>query len=268
MNSSGTQIGRRSSLFTGIVGRVKTPFLLSPDLFIKPEHNEETADCQPACQPIAEAPSCLRSHAGSHISLIFSYSGKPDKCISTATGRIKHEGYEHVRIAFFFFFVLAQRHQSFTHGEDLCPFPLLFSFLLPLHGFYFLFFSLYVSILLIIHKCPLSLPFPFPLLSSPVAIIEPTTTSASSPGQYMSPCCTQNQKRGPAPHTNLSWKPLLHLWFVTIGWMECLLGVQLHRLSSVYLICTFIFNFFCCCRCRFFFYFYFWVLQPGWIYFL
>lgn len=67
-----------------------------------------------------------------------------------------------------------------------------------------LFFLVYVSILLIIHKCPLSLPFPFPPLSSPVAIIEPTTTSASSPGQYMSPCCTPNQKRGPLPHINLS----------------------------------------------------------------
>lgn len=144
---------------------------------------------------------------------------------------------------FFFFFFSPQRHQSFMHGEDLCPFPLLFFFFFffyPCMDFISFFFSLYVSILLIIHKCPLSLPFPFPLLSSPVAIIEPTTTSASSPGQYMSPCCTQNQKRGPAPHTNPSWKPLLHLWFVTIGWMECLLGVQLHHLSSLYLICTFI----------------------------
>lgn len=111
-----------------MVGRVKTPFLLSSDLFIKPEHNEETADCQPACQPIAEAPSCLRSSAGFHISLILSYSGKPDKSISTATGRIKHVGYGYICSDCFFLFVLPQRHQSFMHGEDLCPFPLLFSF--------------------------------------------------------------------------------------------------------------------------------------------
>lgn len=66
-------------------------------------------------------------------------------------------------------------------------------------------------------------PLPSPPLSSPVAIIEPTTTSAvSSPGQYMSPCCTPNQQREPLPHTNLSWKPLLHLdLFQLAGWSAC-----------------------------------------------
>lgn len=66
-------------------------------------------------------------------------------------------------------------------------------------------------------------PPPSPPLSSPVAIIEPTTTSAvSSPGQYMSPCCTPNQQRGPLPHTNLSRNPLLHLdLFQLAGWNAC-----------------------------------------------
>ena len=65
-------------------------------------------------------------------------------------------------------------------------------------------------------------PSLFPPLSFPVAIIEPTTTSAvSSPGQYMSPCCTPNQQRGPLPHTNLNQNPLLHFGlFQLAGWND------------------------------------------------
>lgn len=55
----------------------------------------------------------------------FSLSSNP--CKSEATGRIKHVVYEHVEIA------SCHRHQSFMHGEDLCPFPVL----LPLHAFSF-----------------------------------------------------------------------------------------------------------------------------------
>lgn len=108
--------------------------------------------------------------------------------------------------------------------ERICLHPL--SFCPCMHFFFFLF---HVSILLIIHECPLSLPLLSPPLSFPVAIFEPTTTSAvSSPGQYMSPCCTPDQQRGPLPHANLSPVPPPSFWFISISWLECLLGVQLH----------------------------------------
>lgn len=140
-----------SSLLRGIKGRLKAPFFFSSfDLFIQPKRrkqNEGTANCWTACHPITKAPSGLWSSPSFQVPLILSSS---NPCKSKATGRIKHVVYEHVEIA------SCHRHQSFMHGEDLCPFPVL----LPLHAFYF--FLFYVSILLIIHKCPLSLPFPFP----------------------------------------------------------------------------------------------------------
>lgn len=39
----------------------------------------------------------------------------------------------------------------------------------------------------------------------------------------MSPCCTPIQQRGPLPHTNLSWNPLLHFdLFELAGWNDSL----------------------------------------------
>lgn len=84
----------------------------------------------------------------------------------------KHKVYEHVWSAFCF--ATATPVLNAWRGFVSIPCPLFVSvfcfppFFGPLHGFYFL----YVSILLIIHKCPLSLPspplpHPFPLLSSP-----------------------------------------------------------------------------------------------------
>lgn len=111
-------------------------------------------------------------------------------------------------------------------------------------------------------------PLPSPPLSSPVAIIEPTTTSAvSSPGQYMSPCCTPNQQREPLPHTNLSWKPLLHLdLFQLAGWSAC--WVYSFTVCLLYSIFAFIL-FLIFCFGDFYFlvigFFFFWLLQSGYI---
>lgn len=93
-----------------------------------------------------------------------------------------------------------------------CPFVLacIFTFILRLHSGNNTWMSSFPS--------PPLYPF-----SSPVAIIEPTTTSAvSSPGQYMSPCCPPDQQRGPLPRTNLSWNLFLHLdFFQLAGWNAC-----------------------------------------------
>lgn len=163
------------------------------------------------CHPITKAPSLEQPQLPGSSHFFFCLSCNP--CKSEAPGGMKHVVYEACGGC-----ILPQRHRPLMHGEDLSPFPVLF-FLACIFSFLF-----YVSILLIIHECPLSLPLPLPPpLSSPVAIIEPTTTSAvSSPGQYMSPCCTPNQQRGPLPHTNLSRNPLLHLdLFQLAGWNAC-----------------------------------------------
>lgn len=102
-------------------------------------------------------------------------------------------------------------------------------------------------------------PSLFPPSPPPVAIIEPTTTSAvSSPGQYMSPCCTPNQQRGPLPHTNLSQNPLLHLdLFQLAGWnaywvYSFIVCLYLFFCISVFFFCNFGMAF----------------IQSGYIYFL
>lgn len=109
----------------------------------------------------------------------------------------------------------------------------------------------YVSILLIIHECPLSLPIPLPF-SSPVAIIESTTSSAvSSPGQYMSLRCTPNQPRGLLPHTNLI-RNLLHLdLFQLAGCNAC-----------------WVYSFIVCFLFLYFWLIFGWLVQPAYIYYL
>lgn len=88
------------------------------------------------------------------------------------------------------------------------------------------------------------LPSP-PLLSSPVAIIEPTTTSASSPGQYVTVVVHQNQQRGLLPHTDLIRNPLLHLdLFQLAGWNVCWV-YSFIVCPLIYYIYFILFYFFC-----------------------